>query len=66
MLQCKHFSGILVPSKVASTWQLEDRDWTQLKVRVTSVCYNDDAIAKFAADEASLGKGAPTFSTTAR
>ncbi len=66
VLQCKPFSGILVPSKVASTWQLEDRDWTQQRVRVTSVRYNDDAIAMFAADQASLRKAVPVFSATAR
>ncbi len=54
VLEYKHFDGILVPSRVTSTWQRREGDWTWLKLRVTSLCYNESAVAKFSDEKASL------------
>jgi len=37
------FEGIRVPAKMTSTWQLDDQDWTWLKMEVTDIRYNDNA-----------------------
>jgi hypothetical protein len=38
------FEGIKVPSVMTSTWKLEDTDWTWLKLEVTDIKYNKNAI----------------------
>lgn len=38
----KTFEGIKVPSKMTSTWKLEDQDWTWLKLEVTDITYHSD------------------------
>jgi hypothetical protein len=37
----KTFDGIKVPSKMTSTWKLEEGDWTWLKLEVTDIKYNN-------------------------
>lgn len=39
----KTFEGIRVPAKLASTWKLEQGDWTWLKLEVTDLRYNENA-----------------------
>lgn len=39
----KTFEGIKVPAKMTSTWKLDDKDWTWLKMEVTDITYNKNA-----------------------
>lgn len=39
----KTFEGIKVPAKMTSTWKLDDKDWTWLKLEVTDIKYNENA-----------------------
>jgi hypothetical protein len=39
----KTFEGIKVPAKMTSTWKLDDKDWTWLKMEVTDIKYNENA-----------------------
>lgn len=39
----KTFEGIKVPAKMISTWKLDDKDWTWLKLEVTDIKYNKNA-----------------------
>lgn len=43
ILDYKTFVGIKVPAKMTSTWKLDDRDWTWLKMEVTDIKYNKNA-----------------------
>lgn len=43
ILGYKTFEGIKVPAKMTSTWKLEDKDWTWLKMEVTNIKYNNNA-----------------------
>lgn len=43
ILDYKTFEGIKVPAKMTSTWKLEDKDWTWLKMEVTNIKYNNNA-----------------------
>ncbi|MBL7872461.1 MAG: hypothetical protein JNM78_12665 [Cyclobacteriaceae bacterium] len=43
ILDYKTFKGIKVPAKMTSTWKLDDKDWTWLKMEVTDIKYNEDA-----------------------
>jgi hypothetical protein len=43
ILDYKIFEGIKVPAKMTSTWKLEDKDWTWLKMEVTDIRYNQNA-----------------------
>lgn len=43
ILAYRTFEGISVPAKMTSTWQLDDQDWTWLKMEVTDIRYNDNA-----------------------
>lgn len=36
----KVFEGIRVPSRLSSTWKLEEGDWTWLKMELTDITYN--------------------------
>jgi hypothetical protein len=36
------FEGIKVPTKMTSTWKLDDKDWTWLKMEVTDIRYNEN------------------------
>ncbi len=36
----KVFQGILVPSRLRSTWRLDEGDWTWLKLELTDITYN--------------------------
>ncbi len=38
------YGGIKVPSKMSATWKLEHQDWTWLKVRITDIKYNTEAL----------------------
>lgn len=38
------FEGIRVPAKMTSTWKLDEGDWTWLKLEVTDIKYNLNAI----------------------
>lgn len=38
------FEGIKVPVKMTSTWKLDNEDWTWLKMEVTDIRYNKNAI----------------------
>ncbi len=38
----KTFEGIKVPTKMRSTWKLEEGDWNWLKLEVTEVKYNEN------------------------
>ena len=40
IIDYKVFEGIKVPSKMTSTWKLDERDWTWLKLEVTDIKYN--------------------------
>jgi hypothetical protein len=40
ILGYKTFEGIKVPSKMTSTWKLDDKYWTWLKLEVTDIKYN--------------------------
>jgi hypothetical protein len=40
----KIFEGIKVPANMTSTWKLEESDWTWLKLEVTDLKYNRNAI----------------------
>lgn len=40
ILDYKTFEGIKVPARMTSTWKLDDRDWTWLKMEVTDIKYN--------------------------
>lgn len=40
----KRFEGIKVPSKITSTWKLDEGDWTWLKLEVTDIKYNDNVL----------------------
>lgn len=42
----KTFEGIKVPAKMTSTWKLDHKDWTWLKLEVTAIRYNSDEIAE--------------------
>jgi len=37
------FEGIKAPAKMTSTWKLDDKDWTWLKMEVTDIKYNKNA-----------------------
>lgn len=37
------FDSIRVPSEMTSTWKLEERDWTWLKLKITDIRYNERA-----------------------
>jgi hypothetical protein len=39
----KTFEGIKVPAKMTSTWKLDERNWTWLKLKVTDIKYNKNA-----------------------
>lgn len=39
----KIFEGIKVPTKMTSTWKLDDKDWTWLKMEVTDIKYDKNA-----------------------
>jgi hypothetical protein len=39
----KTFEGIKVYAKMTSTWKLDDKDWTWLKMEVTDIKYNENA-----------------------
>lgn len=43
ILDYKTFEGIKVPAKMTSTWKLDDKDWTWLKMEVTDLKYNKNA-----------------------
>jgi len=43
ILDYKKFEGIKVPAKMTSTWKLDDKDWTWLKLEVTDIKYNKNA-----------------------
>lgn len=43
ILDYKTFEGIKVPAKMTSTWKLDDKDWTWLKLEVTDIKYNKNA-----------------------
>jgi hypothetical protein len=43
ILDYKTFEGIKVPSKMTSTWKLDEKDWTWLKMEVTDIKYNSNA-----------------------
>ena len=43
ILDYKKFEGIKVPAKMTSTWKLDDKDWTWLKMEVTDIKYNKNA-----------------------
>ncbi len=43
ILDYKTFEGIKVPAKMTSTWKLDDKDWTWLKLEVTDIKYNENA-----------------------
>jgi len=38
------FEGIKVPSKMTATWRLENNDWTWLKLEITDIAYNENAL----------------------
>jgi len=40
ILGYKIFEGIKVPAKMTSTWKLDKKDWTWLKMEVTDIKYN--------------------------
>jgi hypothetical protein len=40
----KIFEGIKVPARMTSTWKLDYKDWTWLKMEVTDIKYNKNAI----------------------
>jgi len=40
----KTFAGIRMPADMTATWKLEDQDWTWLKLRITDIAYNEQAI----------------------
>ncbi len=40
ILGYRTFEGIKVPAKMSSTWKLDDKDWTWLKMEVTDIKYN--------------------------
>ncbi|HAD12780.1 MAG TPA: hypothetical protein DCF33_10120 [Saprospirales bacterium] len=42
ILDYKTFEGIKVPTKMTSTWKLENKDWTWLKMEVTDLKYNQN------------------------
>ncbi|MBZ9731008.1 hypothetical protein LB467_15040 [Salegentibacter sp. JZCK2] len=39
----KTFDGIKVPSKMTATWELENKDWTWLKLEIIDIKYNENA-----------------------
>lgn len=43
ILDYKTFEGIKVPAKMTSTWKLDDKDWTWLKLEVEDIKYNNNA-----------------------
>lgn len=43
ILDYKTFEGIKVPAKMTSTWKLDDKDWTWLKLEVTDIKYHKNA-----------------------
>lgn len=43
ILDYREFEGIKVPAKMTSTWKLEHKDWTWLKMEVTDIKYNSNA-----------------------
>lgn len=43
ILDYKTFEGIKVPTKMTSTWKLDDKDWTWLKMEVTDIKYDKNA-----------------------
>jgi len=43
ILGYKVFEGIKVPAKMTSTWKLDDKNWTWLKMEVTDIKYNKNA-----------------------
>jgi hypothetical protein len=43
ILDYKTFEGIKVPTKMTSTWKLDDKDWTWLKMEITDIKYNKNA-----------------------
>jgi hypothetical protein len=43
ILDYKIFEGIKVPAKMTSTWKLDEKDWTWLKLEVTDIKYNKNA-----------------------
>ncbi len=38
------FEGIKVPSKMTASWKLEDEDWTWLKLEISDLKYNEQAV----------------------
>jgi len=44
VLEYSVFDGVRVPSRVTSTWKLDDGDWTWLKLMVTDIKYNEQAL----------------------
>ncbi len=43
ILDYNTFEGIKVPTKMTSTWKLEDKDWTWLKLEIADIKYNKNA-----------------------
>ena len=43
ILDYKKFEAIKVPAKMTSTWKLDEKDWTWLKLEVTDIKYNKNA-----------------------
>lgn len=38
----KSFEGIVVPSKMTATWNLDHKNWTWLKLKITDIKYNEN------------------------
>lgn len=43
----KTFEGIKVPSKMAATWKLENKDWTWLKLEIKDIKFNKNVFNEF-------------------
>ena len=40
----KTFEGIKVPARMTSTWKLDKTDWTWLKLEISDIKYNENAL----------------------
>lgn len=40
----KTFEGVRVPAKMTATWKLDEGDWTWLKLEITDLKYNENAL----------------------
>lgn len=38
------FEGIKIPSKMSATWKLDEGDWTWLRLTISDVAYNENAL----------------------